>query len=46
MAFEYTRCTKFQGADCDTDHCLVVAEVSERFTGCKQAAQKCDGIAK
>jgi hypothetical protein len=29
-------------ADCDTDHCLVVAEVGERLTGNKQAAQKSD----
>ena len=29
-------------ADCDTDHCLVVAEVRERFAVNKQAAQKFD----
>ena len=29
-------------ADCDTDHCLVVAEVRERFAVSKQAAQKID----
>jgi hypothetical protein len=28
------------GADCDTDHCLVVAEVKERLAGSKQAEQK------
>ena len=43
MAFEYTRCMKFQGADCDTDHCLVVAEVTERLAVSKQAAQNFDG---
>jgi len=29
MVFEYTRCTKYRGADGDTDHCLVVAKVRE-----------------
>ena len=43
MAFEYTRCMKFQGADCDTDHCLVVAEVTERLAVSKQGAQNFDG---
>ena len=28
----------FRGADCDTDHCLVVAEVRERLAVSKQAA--------
>ena len=32
-----------QGADCDTDHYLVVAEVRERLEISKQAAQKFDG---
>ena len=43
MVFEYTRCTKFQGAGCDTDHYLVVAKVRERLAVSKQAAQKFDG---
>jgi len=43
MAFEYTRCTKFQGgADCDTDHYLVAAKVKERLTVGKQAVQEFD----
>ena len=33
----------FRGADCDTDHCLVVAKFRERLAGSKQAAQKLDG---
>ena len=32
----------FRGADCDTDHCLVVAKVKERLAVSKQAAQKFD----
>jgi len=32
----------FSGADCDTGHCLVVAEVRERLAVSKQAAQKFD----
>jgi hypothetical protein len=46
MPFEYTRCTKFQGswgAKCDTDHCLLVAKISERLAVSKQAAQKFNG---
>jgi hypothetical protein len=31
MAFRYTPYTIFQGAGCDTDHCLVVAKVRERL---------------
>jgi len=42
MAFEYTRCTKLQGADCDTDHYLVVAKFRERLAVSKQAQQKFD----
>ena len=33
----------FKGADCDTDHYLVVAKVRERLVVNKQAAQKSDG---
>jgi hypothetical protein len=33
---------RFRGADCDTDHCLVVAKVRERLAVSEQAAQKFD----
>ncbi len=33
----------FKGADCDTDHYLVVTKVRERLAVSKQAAQKFDG---
>ena len=32
----------FRGADCDTDHCLVVANVRERLAVSKEATQKFD----
>ena len=34
----------FRGADCDTDHYLVVAKVRERLAVRKQEAQKSDGV--
>ena len=33
----------FRGADCDTDHYLVVAKLRERLAVCKQAAWKFEG---
>ena len=33
----------FRGADCDTDHCLVVAKFRERLAISKQAAQNFGG---
>ena len=33
----------FRGADCDTDHYLVVAKVRERLAVSKRDAQKLDG---
>jgi len=33
----------FSGADCDTDHCLVVTKVRGRLAASKQAAHKFDG---
>jgi hypothetical protein len=33
----------FRGAECNTDHCLVVVKVRERLAVRKQAAQKFDG---
>ena len=43
MAFEYTRCKKFEGTDFDTDHSVVVVTVRERLAVSKQAAQRFDG---
>ena len=34
---------RFRGADCDTNHYLVVAKVRERLAVSKQTAQKLDG---
>ena len=42
MAFEYTRCMKFRGADCDTDQYLVVTKVREKLAVNKQAPQNFD----
>jgi len=39
MAIKYTNVQSFRGADCYTDHYLVVAEVRGRLAGSKQAAQ-------
>jgi hypothetical protein len=39
MAFDYTECTIFRGADCDTDHYLMFAKVRERMAVSRQAAQ-------
>ena len=33
----------FRGADCDTDHNMVIAKVRERLAVGKQAAQRFDG---
>ena len=43
MSFEHNRRTSFRGAECDTDHYLVVAKVRERLAVRKQGAQKSDG---
>ena len=43
MASEYTRLRSFSGADCDTDHYLVVAKVRKKLAVSKKAAQKFDG---
>ena len=42
MAFECTNVQSFRGADCDTNHYLVVAKVKERWAVNKQEAQKFD----
>jgi hypothetical protein len=42
MTFKYTGSAIFRGADCDTDHYLVVAKVRERLAVSKRAAQKID----
>jgi len=36
MTFEHTRFTVSQGADSDTDNCLVVAKVREKLAVSKQ----------
>jgi hypothetical protein len=42
MTFKYTYVRAFRGADCDIDHCLVVAKVRERLAVSKGAAQEVD----
>jgi hypothetical protein len=42
MAFQYIDLRSVMGADCDTDHYLVVAKVRERLAGSKQSTQKFD----
>jgi hypothetical protein len=40
MEFEYIRCSKFQGADFDTDHYPVLAKAWERMVVSKQAGKR------
>ena len=43
---DYIKCcstTSFRGADCDTDHYLVVAKLRERLAVSKEEARKSDG---
>jgi len=42
MAFECTGCAKFRGADCETDHYLVIEKFRERLAVGKQAPQRFD----
>jgi hypothetical protein len=42
MAFEYCRCTTFQGAVCDTEEYLVVAKVRGSLAVSKQEALQFD----
>jgi hypothetical protein len=44
MAFEYTRCTNFEGTDFDTDHYVVVETIRERLAVRKHGTQKFDGV--
>jgi hypothetical protein len=43
MTNEYTNVPSCRGADCYTDHCLVVAIVRKILAGIKQATQNFDG---
>jgi len=42
MTLEYTGCARFWGADCDTDHYLVIENVTEILAVGKQATQRFD----
>jgi hypothetical protein len=42
MTFKNARCTIVQGSGCDTDHCLVAANVGEKLAVNKQESQKFD----
>jgi hypothetical protein len=43
MAFKYSNVINIRGAECDTDHNLVVAKVRKSVTVSKEAAQNLNG---